>query len=119
MGKNVLLVDDDPVIRMLVGDCLSAVGHVVDQASGGNECLEKLTLSTPQVIILDLIMPDLNGLDVLQSIKSDVIKRSIPVILLSADPDIQLTASRRNLNADLYLQKPFDIQTIIDAVNRL
>lgn len=119
MSKNILLVDDDPVIRMLVFDCLSAFGHRVEQASCGQECLESLKEEIPQVIILDLIMPDLNGLEVLAKIRSNDAYKGVPVILLSADPDIEMTAIEREVWADMYLQKPFDIQTILDAIEQL
>ena len=116
MANKVLLVDDDPVIRMLVCDCLTAYGYSVDQATCGTECLEMLAKSKPQLIILDLIMPDITGLDVLQKIRSQDDLNGIPVILLSADPDVQMNAAERNLSADKYLQKPFNIYTIVDAV---
>lgn len=118
MNTNVLLVDDDPVIRLLVGDYLKAQGYNIDEASGGVECLLKLRNKAPQVLVLDMQMPDMSGLEVLKTLERSA-RGSIPVVLLSANSDIKQLAERAGVKADIYLQKPFDMQAMRDAVDKL
>lgn len=119
MSKQILLVDDDPVIRLLVGDYLKAFGHEIDEAANGIECLEKLRRGIPQVLILDLNMPDMTGFEVLKTLRRAKETKNLPVILLSAHNNIESIAAEHNISADIYLQKPFEMQSIKNAVENL
>lgn len=119
MSKRILLVDDDPVIRLLVGDYLRALGHEVDEANGGKACLNRLESSIPEILVLDLLMPDINGLEVLKSVRQDPKMHSIPVILLSANAEIKDIAAREDVEADLYLLKPFEMSALKLAVDKV
>lgn len=119
MSKRILLVDDDPVIRLLVGDYLRALGHEVEEAEGGRACLSKLDELTPEILVLDLLMPDLNGLEVLKSVRQHPKIKFLPVILLSANAEIKEIAAREEVEADLYLLKPFEMNALKLAVEKL
>ena len=118
MEKEILLVDDDPVIRLLVGDYLKACGYKIKEASGGVEALLKLREQLPSLMLLDLQMPDMSGIEVLKTISSTRNKGKIPVILLSANADVQSLAEEAGVKAALYLQKPFDMQDVSRAIDR-
>lgn len=118
MDLDILLVDDDPVIRSLLGDYLKAQGYSIDEAAGGVECLLKLRNQIPEVLVLDLQMPDMSGLEVLKTLSKGGNGNRIPVILLSANSDIKELAEKEGVHADVYLQKPFDMQDVKNAVTK-
>ncbi len=82
--KSILLVDDDLTLREMYGERLKAEGFSVDMAKDGEEALAKATSSHPNVILLDVMMPKMNGLDVLKKLKEQEDTKNIPVIVLTA-----------------------------------
>ena len=105
---SVLVVDDDPVIRRMLQLSYESEGFEVTTAADGVEGLEALRTSPPDVLILDIMMPKLDGMKVMDELKSDERLRSIPVILLSAKAtslDIELGMKA---GAADYVTKPFD-----------
>lgn len=119
MSKQILLVDDDPVIRLLVGDYLRAYGYNIKEAGNGLECLESLKSEVPQVLILDLNMPDMTGFEVLKTLRCVRETHTLPVVLLSAHHNIQEIAKQHEVTADVYLHKPFEMQSIREAIEKL
>lgn len=113
---NILLVDDDPVVRMLVSEYLQALGYQIEEASGGVEALLKLRNNLPALLLLDLQMPDMSGIEVLKTLMQSR-RRNLPVILLSANSDIKEIIEREGVSADFYLQKPFDMEAVRKAVD--
>ncbi len=83
MGENILIVEDDKFLRELISRKLLGEGFKIDEAIDGEEGLKKLQESKPDLILLDLILPGLDGFDVLQRIKDDPGTASIPVLILS------------------------------------
>ena len=83
-GKNVLLVDDDLTLREMYEERLKAEGFNIIQATNGEEALQKAKESKPNVILLDIMMPKVNGFDVLKELKADDELKTIPVIVLTA-----------------------------------
>ena len=83
-GKSVLLVDDDLTLREMYESRLKAEGFVVNTARDGEEALDQATKNKPNVILLDIMMPKINGLDVLKKLKSQTETKDIPVIVLTA-----------------------------------
>ena len=105
---SVLVVDDDPVIRRMLQLSYESEGFEVATAADGVEGLEALRTSPPDVVILDIMMPKLDGMRVMDELKADERLRSIPVILLSAkatslDIDLGMKAGAAD-----YVTKPFD-----------
>ena len=84
-SKKVMIVDDDPVIRVLVSDYLAAFGHEITVAEGGPACLRRLEEQVPDVLFLDLQMPEMNGLEVLQHIRTNPRTAAVRVIMMSAN----------------------------------
>ena len=120
MGKRVLVVDDDRVIQQLLQVNLELEGYdVVATASDGKEALEKIAELKPDLVILDIMMPKMDGLEVCRHLKADASTARIPVILLSAraqDLDIR---EGLDIGANAYLTKPFDPVELLEVVGRL
>jgi adenylate cyclase len=105
---HVLIVDDDPLNRQLIGDCLGREGYSFDQAENGFMALEKIGASDFDVILLDIDMPEMNGIDVLRTLKGDIRLRHLPVIIISASSEIDSALRCIEIGADDYLPKPFN-----------
>lgn len=105
---NILLVDDDRQTRMKLTRILEAQGHAVQAVEGGREALETLATESFDLILLDILMPRVDGFEVLQSLKADARLRDVPVIVISALEDAQSEEKCRQLGARAYLTKPVD-----------
>jgi CheY-like chemotaxis protein len=116
---RVLVVDDDAVIRQLVVVNLELEGFEVHTAIDGLDCLERVRDVAPHVITLDIMMPHLDGWDVVARLRSDPETSDIRVILLSARAQVADLRRGERLGADYYLTKPFDPDELIGVVRRL
>jgi CheY-like chemotaxis protein len=105
---NVLLVDDDRQTRLKLTRVLEAQGHTVHAVEGGREALETLATESFDVILLDILMPRVDGYEVLQTLKADARLSDFPVIVISALEDAQSEEKCRRLGARAYLTKPVD-----------
>lgn len=112
---GVLIVEDDPAIRRLVGRVLARVGYRVEQATDGLEAVLKLGLSDFDVIILDLMMPNLDGFTFLETLAASDPERLKKVIVTSAATPGVIRTRLRGLVVDM-LPKPFDINELLDRV---
>jgi len=119
MSKKILVVDDDPVVGILVNEYLSAHGFDIEVLTNGTDCLERLRQELPDILILDLIMPDMTGVQVLQNIRSDSATKALPVILMSADSHSDSLVGQYECTADCYVEKPFDVRRILEAIRSL
>jgi len=100
-----LVVDDSDVLRRLIEMCLRPAGFEVATASSGAEALERLSNTVPDLVILDIGLPDMSGWDVLEQIRSDGANAHCKVLVLSGYDDAQ--AEGRRLGADAVMVKPF------------
>jgi len=118
--RRVLVVDDDPAIRRAILAAVRSEGYAVMEAGTGHEALEQAARRLPDLIILDVMLPDLSGLDVLDALDGDADMRTIPVILCTASSDHVRPASKRlETRLGMVLRKPFDLDDLLDAVNAL
>ena len=112
---GILIVDDNEDNRYTLQLLLETDGHErIASAAGGNEAIALIEKEKFSLILLDLMMPDLNGDEVLKVIKSDPDKRDISVVMISADTDVEKVSQCIELGADDYLPKPFN-PTILRA----
>lgn len=102
---KVLVIDDEPAVLKMYQQALVAAGHTVLTAPNGPSGLIKAAANNPDVIFLDIIMPDANGLDVLSDLKKDPETKNIPVYLLTNLPESTSGAKARELGAAGYLEK--------------
>lgn len=115
--KKVLVVDDDPTILEVFDLLLSDAGYDVELAENGRSALTIVERSRPDLIMLDLMMPVMNGWDVMHTLRTQPESRSIPVIILSADQNVESKANE--LQAEDYCSKPFDVDDVMSKVERL
>jgi CheY-like chemotaxis protein len=106
--KNILVVDDEPTWRKIIQHLLEIKGYAVKTAGSGSEALQLLISYKPDLIMSDVRMPDMNGFDLVDSLRKLPVMSSTPVIFLSAIDDYDARKVARNLGAVDYLLKPFD-----------
>lgn len=107
-GASALVVDDDAMNRMVLQRSLEREGHAVRVASNGRAALELLRSEPFDIVLLDVLMPEMDGLELLELIQSDDELRATPVIMISALEDMASVARCIELGAEDYLPKPFD-----------
>jgi CheY-like chemotaxis protein len=109
----VLVVDDDPDILDAICDILDAEGYRVSRARHGQEALELVDRERPDVILLDLMMPVMDGVAFSQALRGRPAARDVPIVVISADGNPQRATS---VGAVGYLAKPFDIDALLAQV---
>jgi DNA-binding response OmpR family regulator len=114
---RILVVDDDPLNRKLLAKSLEREGHEVHVADGGKACLDVLASTAVDVVLLDILMPDLDGFEVLRRMKDDLELRHIPVVMISGLEDIESVVRCIELGAEDFLPKPFDPVILRARVN--
>lgn len=119
MTKKILAVDDDPDILTLIRYNLEKEGYKVSTAESGEEALEKTRKSKADLLILDLMMPGMDGLEVCRILKSDVSTRGIPVMMLTAKSEETDIVVGLELGGDDYLTKPFSPKVLAARVRAL
>ena len=105
---HILVVDDDVSVRQLVCKLLEIGGHRVEAASSGAEALATIEVDAPELIVLDLQMPDMSGMEVCRAVKSNPFTAGIPILMLTAQSDIDHKVEGFEAGADDYLGKPFE-----------
>jgi DNA-binding response OmpR family regulator len=110
----VLVVDDDPTVREVVITYLSKAGHTVTSAADGNEALESVAQSPPELVVLDLMLPGVDGLEVCRRLRET---GDIPVIMLTAKGSVSDRVVGLELGADDYVTKPFSPRELVLRVD--
>jgi len=113
-GK-VLVVDDEPEVRQVLLEFLSSRGYDVTAASGGVEALAFVESDKPDLVLLDVAMPDMDGVETLRRIVA--IDPSLAVIMVTANANIGITSKLLALGAVDYVPKPFDLDYLDQAVS--
>ena len=119
MSKKILAVDDEPTIVKLVSTALTGRGYEVVVAHNGQEALDKVALEHPDLVVLDIMMPKMDGREVRRRLAENPKTASIPVIFLSAvgDLDSQLDALEETKSE--YMTKPFNPRELADYVDAM
>jgi CheY-like chemotaxis protein len=112
----VLVVDDDPAIRGLVADALRGEGYVVDLAAHGREALDALRARRPATIVLDLMMPVMDGFSFIEACQREHLCTDVPIVVISAVKE----ALQRVQRASTYacIAKPFDLDDLVRTVGQ-
>jgi CheY-like chemotaxis protein len=116
---RVLLVDDDPTIRMICATNLQLDGYHVLEASNGQEGLELALDTAPDVVLLEISMPVLDGFGLAAALQADERTRELPLIFLTAEVDPVVTARAFETGAHAVISKPFDPTAVISFVERV
>jgi len=115
--QKILIIEDEDHIREVYKEELESAGFVVRACATGKQGLEVFFQEDFQLVLLDLVLPDINGLDILEKIKKDSIKKTVPVLILSnLDQDI-IVRQGLQLGAETYLQKVANTPDVI--VNKI
>jgi len=115
---TILAVDDEPELTELISYHLGRLGHRVLTAANGWEALEKVRHERPDIILLDLMLPDLDGFGVCEILRRDPLTATIPVIIISAWASVDSRHLGLELGALDYITKPFSPHELIERVNR-
>lgn len=115
-SKKLLLIDDDPNLILLVKDYLEFRGYQVITAENGREALEILEQQIPDMIICDVMMPEMDGYTLVERVRQDARTNWIPVLFLSAKGQSQDRVKGLNTGADVYMVKPFEPEELVAQV---
>ena len=115
--RLILVVDDDPDILQTLALCLSTEGYRVAMAANGQEALDVLSDEHPACILLDLMMPVMDGWQFVAELEKRGLRQASPLLILSADRSVQGHALK--LRADAFLAKPFDLDELLGKVHQL
>jgi two-component system alkaline phosphatase synthesis response regulator PhoP len=116
---TVLVVDDDPVIQKLLQVNFEMEGYDVVIAGDGEEGLALAREEQPDLVLLDVMMPKMNGLDVAAAMRSDATTEGIPIIMLSAKAQASDVQAGLDLGVDDYVTKPFDPLELLERVGAI
>ena len=117
--KRILLVEDDPDQRTIIRATLETEGHQVDTAANGREALEAIEAATPDLLVLDVLMPQMNGVELTKTLKRDKLTATIPIIVLTAIDDRRhMKTALFDLGVDYYVPKPFTPDDLLDKVKQ-
>ena len=114
--KRLLLIDDDPNLILLVRDYLEFRGYEVMTADNGREALDMLSQDLPDMIVCDIMMPEMDGYALIENVRQDPRTSWIPVLFLSARGQSQDRIKGLNLGADVYMVKPFEPEELVAQV---
>lgn len=115
--KRILVVDDEPSIREALALVLEGEGYDVVTASNGREAIERIEQRRPDVLLLDVMMPVMDGLTACEVIRSTTPVKSLPIVLMTAAPDFA-RKSGVACRWDAFVEKPFDVAVLLDAIER-
>jgi len=118
-GERILVVDDELAISELVSEALKRQGFRVETASDGDSALEKAETTLPDLILLDLMLPRLDGWEVCRRLKSQPLTKRIPIMMLTARRDEREVVAGLEIGADDYLKKPFSLGELLARVKAL
>ena len=118
MAKKILVVDDEPDILKVVIFRLKKLGHEIATATNGQEALDSIQKEKPDLILLDLRLPVIDGYEVCKRLKTDEELKHIPIILLTASTAGSIAEKTKEFKADDYLIKPFDMKELRAKVKK-
>jgi DNA-binding response OmpR family regulator len=116
---RVLVVDDDPIILELLVLNLELEGHDVVTASDGRQALDRAQDADPDLVLLDIMMPEIDGFEVCERLRADPATASLPVVFLSARAHEADLVRGTKVGADAYVTKPFDPMELMELIARL
>lgn len=117
---RILVVDDSPTIRkMMIASLRNISDVIIDEAGSGLEAIERLALAPVDVVFLDLNMPDIHGLEVIEFVRSHSHYARIPICVVTTRGDDESKKLALEAGANVYLTKPFSPEQLADQANRL
>lgn len=119
MKRRILIIEDDPDAAQVMSDTLDGAGYGVLTSPDGEQGLEAAIQEQPDLIILDLMLPGRDGVDICRDLGASDATKSIPVIVVTARSELSVKLSSFMAGARRYICKPFDIDKLLDEVARV
>jgi DNA-binding response OmpR family regulator len=119
MSTRILIVEDDPDIAQLVAHYLAKAGFTTERITSGRDALASIAAKPPDLVILDLMLPQVDGLEVCRAVRSDKHTAAVPIIMLTARSEESERIVGLELGADDYLAKPFSPNELVARVRAL
>lgn len=116
---RILIVDDEKPIATLLAQTFVAEGYEVANAHDGIDCMNKIASFQPDVVIMDIMMPRLDGVDATRLIRRNRMQNGTLIVALSARADEETRGRMKEAGADLFMRKPFVIAKLVDRVGRM
>lgn len=116
--KKILVVEDSRVARIVLCKFLQDHGYDVIEAANGRSALSQLAVDTPDMVILDLILPDIDGYEIFQNMKDEERTRNIPVIILTSRDSLMAKLKGKMSGSDEYVTKPFKNEILLDKLEK-
>lgn len=116
--KKILVIDDSATNNILMSAVLDSSGYTFEVAKNALEAFRFLEDDTFDLILLDLLMPEINGFDFLKTIRSDNNTKNIPVIVISAATDVENKKKALDLEANSFIDKPVDIEILLEEMTK-
>ena len=114
----ILVVDDDVDLSGIIRLILTSAGFDTHVANSGQEALDWLTANRPDLVLLDLMMPDINGFTILRKMRANEPTKQLPIVVLTAKAEQETRDETRSMGADEFLTKPINANSLIDHVKR-
>jgi len=117
--KKILVVEDEKSLLKLQSILLTLRGYDVEGVTDGQAALEAVVTMDPDLILLDIMLPKIDGLEVCRQVKANVATRHIPIIMLTAKKSKEDLVMGEQAGADMYITKPYKSSMVIDTIQRL
>lgn len=119
LNQRILIAEDEPYIVESLGFVLGRAGYSITAESDGSIVVQRVRDATPDIVILDLMLPNRNGFEVLKELKNDPDLLGTPVLVLTAKGQNQDRITAKQLGADAFITKPFSNRDVLDCVRKL
>jgi two-component system chemotaxis response regulator CheY len=116
---KILIVDDDPTTRKLIGLFLKAKGYAVAYAENGLDGIEKIGMENPNLIITDLNMPYMDGIEFVKSVRADPARADIPILMVTTEADPEERERAMSVGVNGYLVKPVTAETVTQNIRHI
>lgn len=119
MSKRILAVDDSKTMRDMINFTLMSAGYEVTLAVDGNDGLSKLKTHTVDLIITDINMPGMNGIELIKNVRSDASYRSMPILILTTESGSEIKKEGKEAGATGWIVKPFVPEKLLQVVTKV
>jgi len=117
--KKILIIEDDPEERLILSRELKRIGYIVYEAATGEEGLKIFKEDKPDLVILDVVLPGIDGWEVLKRIKKGPLSRKVPVMMLTGKSEDEDKIKGYEIGADYYVTKPYNVNKLLPVIKSL
>jgi two-component system chemotaxis response regulator CheY len=118
MAKTFLIVDDSASMRQLISSTIQSVGHTVLSAENGRDAIEKLGDTTVDIVITDLNMPEMDGIELIKKLRSTAAHKFIPIVMLTTEAQAEKKQEGKQAGASGWIVKPFSPTQLLDVIRK-